>query len=383
MVSMRRASPILQRGEKHMANLIARLNSTLATVLAFGMLAVAISLLLNWGPPTTNAPPVYAADVTTGPRPQWAASATGRVEPRDGEVRITTQQGGEIVAVNVKTNDQVKSGDVLVRLDDTDLVDKLAAARAEALVRVRERDEEPAAKGPAEERRTSEDALDKSERALFDARRTLDAATLKARSDSTAADAANKAREAVDAASKKVESDRANVARVAALPAMPLPTRLEAALAQARSDLTLLENAIDRTRIRAPYDGTVLTVWAKVGETAAPSPEAPLVLFGDLSSLRVRGEVEERDVVKIKEGQTAIIKVDAYGDKEFSGKVTSIAQSLGAPRIVSRGPRRPNDVEVLEVLVSLDGNPPLLTGMRVDVFFKEGGEAASAEPKTN
>ena len=48
---------------------------------------------------------------------------------------------------------------------------------------------------------------------------------------------------------------------------------------------------------------------------------------------------------------------------------------------MSRGPRRPNDVEVLEVLVSLDGNPPLLTGMRVDVFFKDGETAA--EPKTN
>lgn len=366
-----------------MANLIARLNSTLATVLAFGMLAVAISLLLNWGPPTTNPAPVYAADVNSSPRPQWAASATGRVEPKDGEVRITPQQGGEIVAVNVKTNDKVHSGDVLVRLDDKDLVDKLAAARAEALVRVRERDEEPAAKGPAEERRVSEDALDKSERALFDARQALDVAVLKGREDAKAADAVQKARTAVDAASKKVEADRANVMRVAGLASMPLPTRLESALAQARSDLSLLENAIDRTRIRAPYDGTVLTVWAKVGETATPSPETPLVLFGDLSSLRVRAEVEERDVVKIREGQATVVKVDAFGEKEFAGKVTSIAQSLGAPRIVSRGPRRPNDVEVLEVLVSLDGNPPLLTGMRVDVFFKDGGEAASAEPKTN
>jgi HlyD family secretion protein len=365
-----------------MANLMARLNSTVATVTAFGMLAIAISLLLNWGPPTSNVPPAYAADVNNAPKPQWAASATGRVEPRDGEVRITTQSGGEIVAVNVKTNDKVAEGDVMVRLDDTDLVDKLAAARAEAQVRVRERDEEPATKGPAEERRVAEDQLDKAERALFDVRQSLDAAILKARGDANAADATGKAREAVTAAAQKVETDRANVARVNGLAGIPLPTRLESALSQARSDLSLLENAIDRTRIRAPYDGTVLTVWAKVGENAVPSPDSPLVLFGDLASLRVRAEVEERDVVKIREGQAAVIRVDAYGEKDFNGKVSSIAQSLGPPRIVSRGPRRPNDVEVLEVLVSLDGNPPLLTGMRVDVFFKEGGEAAG-EPKTN
>jgi HlyD family secretion protein len=366
-----------------MANLLARLNSTAATLTAFGMLAIAISLLLNWGPPTSNAPPAYAAtgETPVTSRPQWAASATGRVEPKDGEVRITTQTGGEIVAVHVKTNDKVSAGDVMVQLDDTDLVDKLAAARAEAQVRVRERDEEPAAKGPAEDRRRAEDQLDAAERALFDARQALDAAMLKARGEQSAADAATKSRDAVKAATDKVAEERANVAKVGAVTGMPLPTRLEAALSQARSDLTLLENAIDRTRIRAPYDGTVLTVWAKVGETAAPSPDAPLVLFGDLSSLRVRAEVEERDTVKIKSGQQAIIKVDAYGDKEFAGTVTSIAQSLGPPRIASRGPRRPNDVEVLEVLVSLDGNPPLLTGMRVDVFFKEGAD--SGEPKTN
>lgn len=383
MASTRRASPILQKGEKLMANLMARLNSTVATITAFGLLAIAISLLLNWGPPTGNAPPAYAADITNTARPQWAASATGRVEPRDGEVRVTTQTGGEIVAVNVKTNDKVSAGDVMVNLDDTDLVDKLAAARAEALVRVRERDEEPAAKGAAEERRVAEDQLDKAGRALFDARLSLDDATIKARGDANAADGAKKARDAVEAAAKKVMTERANIVRVNALPNMPLPTRLESALSQARSDLSLLENAIDRSRIRAPYDGTVLTVWAKVGETAVPSPESPLVLFGDLSMLRVRAEVEERDVVKIREGQTAIIRVDAYGEKDFEGKVTSIAQSLGPPRIVSRGPRRPNDVEVLEVLVSLDGNPPLLTGMRVDVFFKEDGAASSEPPKTN
>lgn len=367
-----------------MANVLARLNSTAATLTAFGMLAIAISLLLNWGPPTSNAPPAFAAtgDAAAAPRAQWAASATGRVEPKEGEVRITTQTAGEIVAVHVKTNDKVASGDVMVQIDDTDLVDRLAAARDEAQVRVRERDEEPAEKGPAEQRRVAEDELDKAERALFAAKQALDKATVATLTDANAGDAVVKAREQLLAEQKAVQKAEENLAQVNALPNMPLPTRLESALTQARSDLALIENAIDRTRIRAPYDGTVLTVWAKVGEVATPSPEQPLVLFGDLSSLRVRAEVEERDTVKIKPGQAAVIKVDAYGDKEFTGKVTSIAQSLGPPRIASRGPRRPNDVEVLEVLVSLDGNPPLLTGMRVDVFFKEDG-ADTGEPKTN
>jgi HlyD family secretion protein len=58
--------------------------------------------------------------------------------------------------------------------------------------------------------------------------------------------------------------------------------------------------------------------------------------------------------------------------------VTQIAPALGSPRITSRGPRRPNDVEVLEVLISLDGAQPLLTGMRVDAFFRHEASASAA-----
>jgi HlyD family secretion protein len=57
--------------------------------------------------------------------------------------------------------------------------------------------------------------------------------------------------------------------------------------------------------------------------------------------------------------------------------VSQIAKSLSAPRIATRGPRRPSDVEVLEAVADLDGLPPLLTGMRVDVFFKHDATAST------
>jgi HlyD family secretion protein len=147
----------------------------------------------------------------------------------------------------------------------------------------------------------------------------------------------------------------------------------------ARTDVSQVENAIERTRVRAPSDGTVLNVWAKVGEMAQPSADAALVLFGDISGLRVRAEVEERDVTKIRVGQRVVVRADAFPDKDFEGVVTQLAPALGSPSITSRGPRRPNDVEVLEVRIALDGTPPLLTGMRVDAFFRHE-TSASAEP---
>ena len=94
----------------------------------------------------------------------------------------------------------------------------------------------------------------------------------------------------------------------------------------------------------------MLQVNAKVGETAAPSPENVLVVIGDLSSLRVRAEFEERDVGKVRVGQAAVVRSDAFPGKDFEGKVASLAQALGPSRLGQRGPRKPTDVDVLEVI---------------------------------
>ncbi len=70
-----------------------------------------------------------------------------------------------------------------------------------------------------------------------------------------------------------------------------------------------------------------------------------------------------------------MIKADAFGAQEFTGVVTSIAPALGAQRITSRGPRRPNDVEVPGGHGGARWSAATSDGMRVDVFFKS--DAAS------
>lgn len=324
---------------------------------------------------------------TPAPVPQWAASATGRVEPKDGEIRIASEVAGKIVEVLAKTNDQVQAGDLLIRLDDADYYTKISAAAAEAGVRERERAEEQVT-GLALDRRNAEDAVAKAHRDIFAAHEAFDKAYRAEKTSGGDADAVETARKDLAAKKDALAEAKAKLADVDAKAGMPLPQRLESSLALARSDLTSAELALERTRIRAPTDGTVLNVMGKVGETAMPSPESALITFGDMSSLRLRAEVEERDAAKVHVGQRVVVKADAFPDKTFEGTVTSISQSLAAPRIATRGPRRPNDLEVVEVMVALDGHPPLFTGMRVDTFFKlDGGNQASASPasamKTN
>lgn len=360
------------------------------------MLIVAAILALGVGyyvPQTFSAKPAPDSIRTAGdpvkaesaakPRPApkggWATSAAGRVEPNGGEVRIGAQLPGRVAEVLVALNDRVAPGDLLVRLDDEELIGRVNAALAEATVRKRERDNAESSSGKlAQDRRSAEDAVANAERQLVQNRDDLDRA-LRSRRSGQEADV-EKARDAVNKSKDRLEQARANLRKALSADGLPAPTRPEVALTAARADLSAADAALERTRIRASSAGTVLQVNAKVGESAAPSPESPLIVTGDLSGLRVRAEIEERDIGKLRAGQAAIVRSDAFPGKDFEGKIATLAQALGPSRLGQRGPRKPTDVDVLEVVIDLAGQPPLLAGMRVDVFVKPDTTASAPQP---
>jgi HlyD family secretion protein len=326
--------------------------------------------------------PAYAAKAeetpkaTTPQRPVWAASAPGRVEPAGGEIRMSAQVPGRVTEVLVGVNDKLAAGDLLIRLADDDLAARVNAARAEVAVRKRDRDNETVAKA-AQDRRAAEDRLADAEQKLSFAREDLDRALKLKRTGTGTATDIDKVREAVAKAGEQQEQARTNLRKAMSNDA-PAPTRLEAALAAARAELSLAEAALERTRIRAPSNGSILQINARVGETVAPSPEILLVVLGDVTSLRVRAEFEERDIGKVRVGQGAVVRSDAFPGKDFEGSVSSLARSLGPSKLGQRGPRRPTDIDVLEVFIDLTGQPPLLPGMRVDVFLKADASQPSA-----
>ena len=327
------------------------------------------------GSATANAPAL--------PRAIWAASAPGRIEPKGGEVRITAQMPGRITEVLAAVNDKVQAGDLLVRLDSGDLEARVAAADAEAAVRRRDRDQEKETLSRvAAERRTAEDAAAAADRQLASQRIDFDRVFKAHHKGTASADDLKKGRDLMATARDKVEAARAQLRKVLSADGLPLQTRLEAALAAARAELSLADTMYERAHIRAPKTGSVLQVFATAGEGAQPSPENVLVIIGDVSSLRVRAEVEERDSGKIRIGQTAIVRSDAAPGKDFEGKVSAIAQALTPSRLGAKGPRKATDVDVLEIFIDLDGQPALLPGMRVDVFLKPDS-TAQAQPKVN
>lgn len=347
---------------------VSRFLVTLALIGALGLAGLAgyaLSNFLGQGQPQT------AASTAPAEVP-WVAAAPGRVESKSGNIRVGAAMIGRVSRVRVAMNDKVEADEVLVQLEDDEPRARLAAAEAEASARVRERDAQAATNGREDVRR-AEDAVFQAERAVTGARYELDSALFSKRTDGGADQLVANARKRLSDARDRLQREQAAFATAQSRSNVPAPNRFEAAVIAARSDVSLAQLMLDRTRIRAPIAGTVLEVHVKPGEVVTPSPEQPVITMGDPSVVVVKAELDERDVSKVRIGQKAFVRSSAFPGREFEGKVTALAPVLAAPRMSQRGPRRPTDLEVLELTIEFDAKSPLMPGLRVDTFFRREG----------
>src|SRR5262249_15201651 len=101
----------------------------------------------------------------------------------------------------------------------------------------------------------------------------------------------------------------------------------EQQLGAARADLEMAQAELAKTRIRAPFRGTVLRKNAEVGEMVAPvslggsGSRGAIVTIADLDSMDVEVDVNESYIGRLRLGQPARVTVDAYGDTVFAARV--------------------------------------------------------------
>jgi len=340
-------------------------------VIPFLLIAGSIALA-----PAFRADELRPAAAGAGGPSSWEAVALGRVEPRSGEIRIAAAAPGRIADVPVKASEAIFAGELLLRLDDEEALARLAEAEAEVALRKRARNDQSTPAASAD-RRKVEDAAADAERAVADARSALDAATAEWRAGRAPQADLNAARSALTRAKERLVEQQAALAKLKAQSDTPLPTRLEGELNVARAQWTLAQAALEKTRVRAPIDGTVLEVEARKGELALPSPEPALLVLGDVSDLRVRAEVDEQYLGRLRVGQRVTVRAAAFRGRDFAGKIAAIAGMVGSSRINARGARKFSDVDVLEVTVDLPNPGPLVVGEQVDVYFSadRSGEA--------
>ena len=300
----------------------------------------------------------------------WDAVTLGRVEPRSGEIKITAPlPGGRIAEVLVKPNEEVFAGELLARLDDEEALARVAEAEAQVALHKRARNDQSAPAASAD-RRKAEDAAADAERAVADTRAALDKTTADWRASRMTRADLDAARTALSRAEDRVRERRDALSKLRASADTPLPTRLEGELNVAQAEWRVAQAALEKTQVRAPADGVVLRVDAKAGELAVPAAGPPIMSIGDVAALRVRAEVNEQDIGRIRVGQVVLVRAGAFHGREFDGRVSSIARVVGPSRINSGDPRKFSDVDVLEVLVDLPNPGPLVVGEQVDVYFK-------------
>jgi RND family efflux transporter MFP subunit len=105
--------------------------------------------------------------------------------------------------------------------------------------------------------------------------------------------------------------------------------RVLASIEVAKAQVQGAEVALENTLIRAPFDGTVLTKDADVGEIVSPlgassTSRAAVVTLADMTSLQVEADVSESNIERIKTGQDCEITLDAYPDSRYAGYVAKI-----------------------------------------------------------
>jgi ABC exporter DevB family membrane fusion protein len=297
-----------------------------------------------------------------------AVAAPGRVEPVSEEVKIGSSIYGKLKTILVEEGARVRRGQVIAMLDNAEYAARVAVAGAQVAemlaserrvlngAREQERAEALAAVNEAEAIRENARAEVERRRKLYGSgdisRSDLERVEREFRVAESRLDAARQRHGFVDASARP--EDRA---------------KAEADVSLARARLAEAQAMLDKTIIRSPIDGVVLRKHMNAGEVVSDKSDYPIVTVGDSSVLRVRADVDETDIAKIKVGQRAYVKADAYGEKKFRGRVVRVGQALGKKNVRTDRPAERVDTKILETLIELDAGQSLPPGLRVDAFI--------------
>lgn len=280
-------------------------------------------------------------------------TASGEVRPIQF-INLTSEVQGRIEEIYVKEGDAVKKGTPLVRLDPTALnssTDAQAAALQAALSDVQvSRSQIIAAQNQLASAQQSYNAtltaVDSARQQIVSAQVDLNTAEREFKRTTELVEAGVESKANFDAAKDRVELARIRLksAQLAVSENESRAKQQEVSVKDAKravDSATLSSNTSakraeqqqalfrgqrtqrDKTLSVAPINGVIADIPSKVGTFAvAGLSTTPLLTIADMSSINIEVKVDETSIDRVAEGQTAKIKVDAFGERELIGKVT-------------------------------------------------------------
>jgi HlyD family secretion protein len=311
------------------------------------------------------------ADEDSAAHRKVVAAAPGRVEGSQEPVLIGASITGIVEKVTVRQGDLVSAGDLLVRIACRDLEAQLAA-------RVAEQDAAEAFYRKLVNGARRED-IDIAQADLNLAEARLAEARVRAARSSMLFEksAGSQATRDADERDVRMASAQFDAARLR-LRLLKAGTR-EEELAEAKARMVAARDLIDATSaelskcdVKSPVTGIVLRKNVSEGELISLFYPKPLVTVSEIGKYRVRAEVDEHDVPRVKQGQLVEIAVDASDRTRLKGHVASIAPVMGRRQILTSDPADKSDRDVMEVIIDLEHKPEHLPiGLRVSVLFLE------------
>jgi len=217
-------------------------------------------------------------------------SATGKVQP-ETEVKISPEVAGEITDLPVEDGMSIKKGALLLRIKP-DSYKALVEAQEAAI---------SSAKATNLQQKAT---MMKTEQDLKRAEDMFAKKTISIQEYNTAQAAYDVAKNTFESSLHEIE-------------------RAQAGSSQARDQLS-------KTTIYSPIDGTVTILNSKLGERVVATNQfagTEVMRVADLGHMEARVDVNENDVVNVKVGDKANVKIDAYSDRKFHGTVYQIANT--------------------------------------------------------
>jgi len=285
-------------------------------------------------------------------------TASGKVYP-EVEVKISPDISGEITELNVQEGDSVKKGQVLARI----YADIYSSQRDEAAARVAQ----------------SQATVANSQAGLQALKAELDQDKMSYDRNKDLFD-----QKVISKAEFEQYETKYRTSQAQYNAAVQNIKSLQAGTQSTRTSLEAANKNLGRTTLIAPMNGVISSLSVKKGERVAGNSfnvGTEMMRVANMSSLEVRVDIGENDIVKVNVGDSADVEVEAYNKRKFKGIVTQIASSTktGAAALASS-----NDVTNYEVHIRLDPSSyqHLVDPSNPKKFPFRPGMNASADIKT-
>jgi ABC exporter DevB family membrane fusion protein len=330
-----------------------------------------LTFLVWW--PTANSAEQVPAEPRLEPGGSGTIEGIGYVEPASEVRQLSPKTGGVIKSCYVKVGDVVRKGDPIIALHGEKEAVAVSVARKQLEVA---RAEEAQVKSGVNQYRivAAEKTVNRCQAEYkyaaqeADRIRKLHAGRAASQSEMDSAEARRLKLEA------SLQQSEAELLHLKNYVRDVDEALMKAKVGQAEANLELAEQQVRDLGVVAPFDGTVLKLLKRPGEGVRMIELEPVVIFGDLSRLRIRAEIDERFVRELVVGQRAEVYGRNLLGKTYAGRVVEVEKIMGDKTVFTRASSERKDLHVLQVVIEMEPGFSAPVGLHVDVRIHQGSD---------